>query len=63
MKLKEKIAILALAVIITFVGFSLIASPSTVDLMKVGKKAGFEIISNVLAKAETALDHSYQLKG
>lgn len=58
MKIKQKIAILLIAVVLTFVGFSLIASPSATELVKVGKKAGYEIISNVLAKAVTA-HHSY----
>lgn len=35
MKLKEKIAIILLAVLITFVGFTLMASP-LVEMMKVG---------------------------
>jgi len=63
MRLKEKIAIFTLAVILTFVGFNLIVSSSAVDLFKVGKKAGYEIISNVLAKADTAAHHSSLIKG
>ena len=54
MKLRNKLAIFLVAVLITFVGFSLIASPS-VDILKVGKKAGYEIISNVLAKEANAV--------
>jgi len=53
MKLRDKLAIFLVALLITFVGFSLIASPS-VDILKVGKKAGYEIISNVLAKEASA---------
>ena len=53
MKLRDKLAIFLVAVLITFVGFSLIASPS-VDILKIGKKAGYEIISNVLAKEANA---------
>ncbi|MGD9346869.1 MAG: hypothetical protein PVH84_13455 [Candidatus Aminicenantes bacterium] len=56
MKLRNKLAIFLVAVLITFVGFSLIASPS-VDILKVGKKAGYEIISNVLAKEANAAAH------
>ena len=48
MKLRNKLAIFLVAVLITFVGFSLIAS-SSVDMLKVGKKAGYQIISNMLA--------------
>ena len=54
MKLRDKLAIFLVAALITFVGFSLIASPS-VDILKVGKKAGYEIISNMLAKEANAL--------
>lgn len=54
MKLIDKLAILLVAVLITLVGFSLIASPS-VDILKVGKKAGYEIISNVLAEEANAV--------
>ena len=50
MRLKSKLVILALAVIITFVGFNLMTYSSAVDLVKVGKAAGYEIISNFLAK-------------
>lgn len=53
MKLRNKLAIFLVAVLITFVGFSLIASPS-VDILKVGKKAGYEIISNMLAQEANA---------
>ena len=54
MKIRDKLAIFLVAVLITFVGFSLIAS-SSVDILKVGKKAGYEIISNVLAKEANAV--------
>jgi hypothetical protein len=54
MKLRDKFAIFLVAVLITFVGFSLIASHS-VDILKVGKKAGNEIISNMLAKEANAV--------
>jgi hypothetical protein len=33
------------------VGFSLMASPA-IEMMKVGKDAGYEMISNYLAKAD-----------
>lgn len=63
MSLKAKIAIFIVAVLLTFVGFNMIASTGAVDLLKVGKKAGYEIIANVLAKAETASHHSNPIKG
>ena len=58
MRFRTKVAIFMMAVLLTFVGFNLIASPSTVDLLKIGKEAGYDIIANVLAKAETATHHS-----
>ena len=53
MKLRNKLAIFFVAVLITFVGFSLIAS-SSVDMLKMGKKAGYEMISNMLADEANA---------
>jgi hypothetical protein len=50
MKFKTKFVIFLAAVLISFVGFSLIASP-LVDVLVVGKEAGYEQISNFLAKA------------
>jgi hypothetical protein len=41
-----------MAVFLTFVGFNLIAFSPAVDLLKLGKEAGNEIIANVLAKEE-----------
>lgn len=52
MKLRDKLAIFAIACLITFVGFSLIASPS-VEMLKLGKSAGNEMISNYLAEEAT----------
>jgi hypothetical protein len=49
MKLKEKLAIIAAAVALSVAGFNLIAAP-TVDILKVGHQAGYEIIANYLAK-------------
>jgi hypothetical protein len=57
MNFKAKVAILLLATLVSLVGFSLICAPA-VDIMKIGKKAGYEIISNVLAKAELASTRS-----
>ena len=53
MNMKERVMIFIAAILITLVGFSLISSPA-VDMVKVGKEAGYEIISNWLAKADTA---------
>ena len=63
MRLRTKVTIFMLAVLVTFVGFNLIVTPSAVDLLKIGKEAGYEIISNFLAKGETATPHSFPSKG
>ena len=63
MKLRTKITIFMIAVMLTFIGFNLMTPSAAVELMKVGKKAGYEIISNVLARAETAAHHSFIIKG
>jgi mannose/fructose/N-acetylgalactosamine-specific phosphotransferase system component IID len=41
-----------MAVILTFVGFNLIVFSPAMDLLRIGKKAGNEIIANVLVKEE-----------
>jgi hypothetical protein len=49
MKVKTKIAIFLTAVLLTFLEFNFIASCSKcVDLLQIGKKAGYEIIANIL---------------
>jgi hypothetical protein len=48
MRLKEKILILAASVLLSLAAFSLIAGPS-VDMVKMGRKAGYEMIVNYLA--------------
>jgi hypothetical protein len=58
MSFKAKVAIFLLATLITLAGFNLIASSSALDIMKVGKKAGYEIIANVLAKADLPVEPS-----
>jgi hypothetical protein len=61
MNFKQKVAIFLAAVLLTLVGFSLIAAPA-IDILKVGKEAGYEIISNYLAKADAAA-HRSMVKG
>lgn len=51
MKIREKAAILMVAILLSFFIFSLIGS-SSVCMLKVGKDAGYEIIENYLAKEE-----------
>lgn len=52
MRLRTKFSIFLMAVIFTFVGFNLIAFSPAMDLLRIGKKAGNEIIANVLVKEE-----------
>jgi hypothetical protein len=53
MSFRSKIAIFLVATLVTIIGFNAIASPS-VEIMKIGKKAGYEIIANVLAREAAA---------
>ena len=57
MKFRTKAAIFLVAVFVTLVGFSLIASPA-IEMMKVGKDAGYEMISNYLAQADAQQSRS-----
>ncbi len=58
MKTRTKVAIFMTAVLLTFLGFNLIATSGAEDLIKVGNDAGYEIIFNYLADADTAAHHS-----
>jgi hypothetical protein len=49
MRLITKIEIFLVATVLTFLLFNMMISPSAVELMKIGKQAGYEIISNVIA--------------
>jgi len=61
MRFRTKVAILVAALLLTFVSFNLIAY-SAIDILKIGKLAGNEIIANVLAKAKAANHHSNLIK-
>jgi len=55
----EKIGILLVSALLTFIGFSLMVAP-VVDILKVGRLAGYEIIGNYLARTGAAgLSSSY----
>jgi hypothetical protein len=51
MKFINKLGIFAAALMLSLIGFSLIASP-TVDMLQIGKQAGHEIIANYLERVE-----------
>jgi hypothetical protein len=48
MKLRSKLGIFLISCVITFIGFSLLIPAGAVDLIKIGKTNGYEIVSNVL---------------
>ena len=48
MRLITKIEIFVVAIILTFFLFNMMISPSAMDLIKIRKQAGYEIISNVV---------------
>jgi hypothetical protein len=63
MKLKTKIEIFVVAVLLTFVAFNLMASPAAVDLIKIGKEAGYKMISNVIDGKNAASQDLNSVKG
>jgi hypothetical protein len=56
MRYREKALILFVAVVISLAAFSLISAPA-VDMVKVGKQAGYEIITNWLAQCDVPSHH------
>ena len=44
MKFRTKIVIAAAAVLLTFAGFNLLVSPSTLDIIRSGRTSGMEIV-------------------
>jgi len=55
----KKIMIFLVSVLLTLVGFDLVAAP-VVDILKIGRLAGYEIIANYLARTGTpGLSSSY----
>jgi len=63
MSFKTKVAILLASVLLSLIGFNLIASSPVVDILKVGKMAGNQIIADVLAKTETHAPRPVLAKG
>jgi hypothetical protein len=58
MSFKAKIAIFLLATLLTLTGFNLIASSPALDMLKIGKKAGYQIIANVLDETTPPADRT-----
>ena len=49
MKLRAKIAIFLLALLISFVGFSLMASTGANDILKAGGNSEYEVVAKVVS--------------
>jgi hypothetical protein len=58
MRIRTKLAIVAAAVLLTFAGFNLIVSSSTLDIIKAGKTAGMEIVVTAHALPATSPAHT-----
>ena len=52
MKFRTKIGIFMVALLLTFIGFNLMVTSAALDLVKIGKYAGYEIISNVMSNPD-----------
>ena len=52
MKFRTKIGIFMVALLLTCIGFNLMVTSAALDLAKMGKYAGYEIISNVMSNAD-----------
>lgn len=57
-RFRTKVVIFIIALLLSTVGFNLITTSPALDLLKVGKAAGYEIIANYLARTGTASHHS-----
>jgi len=63
MNRKTKIAIFLVATMITLTGFNLMISPSTVDIMKLGKAAAFNVDVTVTAKLGSSAQPVVHING
>jgi len=64
MNIKAKIAIFLFAIFISLFLFNVIASCcccGSVDILKIGKRAGYEIIANVLAQEKALMIASFNI--
>lgn len=64
MNIKSKIAIFLFAIFISLFLFNAIASScccGSVDILKIGKRAGYEIIANVLAEEKALMVASFNM--
>ncbi len=48
MRLITKIEIFLVAIVLTFFLFNMMITPSAMELIKIGKQAGYEMISNLV---------------
>ena len=61
MRFRTKVAILLVAVLLTLVGFNLMATSPALDLLKGGESAGITVAVDNLTKTETAPHYSISL--
>jgi len=54
MRLTTKIAITVIALLLSLAAFNLIITPSALELARIGKQAGSEVIANYLMEVEAA---------
>lgn len=63
MNTRTKIAILLVAVMVSLIGFSLIASPAALDMFKLGKTPGFNVDVVVTAQAGSNIQPVVHING
>lgn len=63
MRFRRKVAVMVVAVLLTLVGFNLLISSSALELARIGKQAGQEIIANYLARVEATTAKTPAIKG
>lgn len=49
MKLGAKIAIFLIAMLVSFIGFSLMASPEAKDMLRTGENSEYEVVAKVVS--------------
>jgi len=63
MKIRTKIAIFLVAVMVSLIGFNLIASPSAVGGFKAGELNGYQVVVTATAQAGTAAQPVVHING
>lgn len=58
MRFGTKLAIVAAAVLLTLVGFNMLVSPSSLDIIRSGRMSGIEIVVTAQALPAPSPDHT-----